>query len=159
MLLLQSLPKRLHLSTKEVSVKCQMTSTGCVLHYYRTSLWWWFLILSSDEHKKSTTLQCQGCPSPIRLETSNHKPVSGMNDIHGQSDTSGWHQTPVLVGAKTIINLQCCKSYQCQLWLTTAQTGTGILDTSVVLWKHQERLTLTGAYKYFVPSVRLYSQL
>jgi hypothetical protein len=50
-----------------------------------------------------------GCPSLIRLDTSNHKPVSVTNDVRGQSVTGGWHQTPVSVNIEIIVNRHCYK--------------------------------------------------
>jgi hypothetical protein len=77
--------------------------------------------------KKSMTL-LPGCPSLIRPDTINHKLVSGTNDVRGQSNTGGWHQTSVSVGAEIIINQHYYKSYWCQLLLMVAQTSIGILD-------------------------------
>jgi hypothetical protein len=54
--------------------------------------------------KKIHDTALSGCPSSKRLDTSNHKPVSGTNEVHGQSDTDGWHQTPMSVGVEIIIN-------------------------------------------------------
>jgi hypothetical protein len=60
-------------------------------HYYRMSIRWRLLFLSSVRHKKIHDTALSGYPSPIRPDTSNHKPVLGTNDVCGKSDNGGWH--------------------------------------------------------------------
>jgi hypothetical protein len=60
-----------------------------------------FVFVGEWRKKKPHYTTMPGCPSLITPDTSNHKPVSSTNDIHGQRDTGMWHQTPVSVSVRS----------------------------------------------------------